>query len=112
MNIINTSGAMPEAFESGRFDIEKWKTYADAAVPGLKEICLEDLQETIDAGCSWQDDYLPVLNSVMQDTAKREKTMESFRCVTDRLDERIIKRFQRTVDSDIIFSLQLNCHGS
>ena len=73
MNIINTSGAMPEAFDSGHFQIEKWKTYLDAAVPGLTEMCLEDLQETMNAGYSWQDDYLPVLNSVMQDPARREK---------------------------------------
>ena len=52
MNITDTSGAMPEAFDSGRFQIEKWKTYADAAVPGLKEICLEDLRETMNAGYS------------------------------------------------------------
>ena len=83
MNIINTSGAMLEAFDLGRFHIEKWKTYVDAAVPGLKELCLEDLRETINAGYSWQDHYLPVLNSVVQDTAKREKALESFRHVTD-----------------------------
>ena len=85
MNITDTSGAMPEAFDSGRFQIEKWKTYADAAVPGLKEICLEDLRETMNAGYSWQEHCLPVLNAVMRDTAKREKAMESFRCITDRL---------------------------
>ena len=55
MNITDTSGAMPEAFDSGRFQIEKWKTYADAAVPGLKEICPEDLRETMNAGYFHQD---------------------------------------------------------
>ena len=56
-------------------EFEKWKTYADAAVPGLKEICLEDLRGTMNAGYSWQEHCLPVLNAVMQDTAKREKAM-------------------------------------
>ena len=111
MNITDTSGAMPEAFDSGRFQIEKWKTYADAAVPGLKEICPEDLWETMNAGYSWQEHCLPVLNAVMQDTAKREKAMESFRCVTDRLDEKIIRRFRRTVNADIILYLGL-CNGA
>ena len=111
MNITDTSGAMPEAFDSGRFQIEKWKTYADAAVPGLKEICLEDLRETMNAGYSWQEHCLPVLNAVMRDTAKREKAMESFRCVTDRLDEKIIRRFRRTVNADIILYLGL-CNGA
>ena len=85
MNITDTSGAMPEAFDEGRFQIEKWKNYADAAVPGLKEICLEDLRGTTNGGYSWQEQCLPGLNAVMQDTVKREKAMESFRCVTDRL---------------------------
>ena len=111
MNIINTSGAMPEAFDSGHFQIEKWKTYLDAAVPGLTEMCLEDLQETINAGYSWQDHYLPVLNSVMQDPARREKAIKSFCCVTDHLDEKIIRKFQRTVDADIILYLGL-CNGA
>lgn len=111
MRIIDTSDKIPGVFDSGRFDIEKWKAYMDASVPGAKEMCLEDMRETIGAGYSWQDDYLPVLNAVALDAAGRERAIGSFRRVTENLDGEILKRFGRTVDADIILYLGL-CNGA
>lgn len=107
MNIIDTSAAMPEAFDSGCFDAEIWEAYMDAFVPGAKEMCLEDMRETINAGYSWQEDFLPVLNAVARDTERCEKAIASFRRITEHLDERITERFGKTVDADIILYLGL-----
>lgn len=111
MNILNTSDEMLSAFDSDHFEIEKWKSYMNTSIPGAKEICLSDMQETMNAGFSWQNDFLPVLNSVVRDEVKRNKTIESFCRVTEHLDERIIERFQKTVDVDLILYLGL-CNGA
>lgn len=111
MNIINTSVEILSAFDSDHFDIEKWKFYMDTSIPGAKEMCLGELQDTIHAGFSWQDDFLPVLNSVVRDEVRRNKTIESFCRVTEHLDERVIRRFQKTVDADLILYLGL-CNGA
>ena len=111
MNIIDTSAEMLKAFDSGCFDPEKWKAYMDAFVPGAKGMCLEDMQETINAGYSWQEDFLPVLNAVARDAEKCEQAVASFRRITEHLDERITERFGKTVDADIILYLGL-CNGA
>ena len=36
MRIIDTSEDIFRAYEADRFDLEKWKAYLDAAVPGAK----------------------------------------------------------------------------
>lgn len=111
MNVINLSDAMLSAFDSTGFNIEKWKSYMDASLPGTKEICLKDMQETINAGFSWESDFLPVLNAVIQDGDKRNKTIEFFCNITANLDDRIIKVFQKTVDVDLVLYLGL-CNGA
>ncbi len=111
MNIINVSAEMLNAYDSGHFDIEKWKTCMDTVLPGVKELCLEDMRETIDAGYSWEEDFLPVLNSVAQDAEKRNKAVDSFCRVTDRIEEKILERFGKTADVDLILYLGL-CNGA
>ncbi len=111
MNIVDSSGEMLSAFRSGQFDIEKWKSYMDASVPGAKELCLKDMRETVSAGCSWQDDFLPVLNAAAQDTDKRGRAIASFRRVTEGLEERIRRRFHKDLDVDLILYLGL-CSGA
>jgi len=111
MNIIDTSAAIPEVFDSGRFNLAKWESYMDAWVPGAKELCLGDMRDCVDAGFSWENDFLPVLNSVMADFRKREEAVKSFRAITERLDERIVEVFHRTADADIVLYLGL-CNGA
>lgn len=111
MNIINLSVEMLDSFDLDSFNIEKWKSYMDASIPGVKELCLKEMQETIDAGFSWESDFLPVLNNVIQDDNKRNKTIESFCNVTAHLDERIISVFKKTVNVDLILYLGL-CNGA
>ncbi len=55
MRIINTSTKMLISFETGHFDIEKWNNYIDDAVPGVRQICIEDIQDCIEAGFSLQN---------------------------------------------------------
>lgn len=111
MNIINTSAGILSVFEQGGFDLAKWEEYIDTYVPGAKELCLADRDECIAAGYSWEGDYLPVLNAVMQNAEQREEVIRSFFSVTDHLEQRILDRFGRTLEVDVIVYLGL-CNGA
>ena len=111
MKLIDTSDQFLSAFDAGRFDRGKWEAYMDACVPGVKKLCLDDMREVLAAGYSWERDFLPVLDAVARDGAKRDEAIRSFRTVTERLDERIWARFGRSPDAELIFYLGL-CNGA
>ncbi|MCR5086558.1 MAG: hypothetical protein K6B39_04090 [Lachnospiraceae bacterium] len=111
MKIIDTTEKMFASFDGMHFDLEKWGTYMDAAIPHAKQLCLDDLRSSAEDGCSWENDCLPVLNAVITDREKAEKAIQSFHAVTDGLAERIERRFGRGVDVDIILYLGL-CSGA
>lgn len=111
MRIINTSTELLSAYENGSFSLPLWEAYMDKYVPGAKELCLEDMNSVINAGFSWENDFLPVLNAVVQDTEKRTEAIRSFITVTEHLDEKIRSRFGRVPEADIILYLGL-CSGA
>ena len=111
MRIINTSGEMLSSFEEGHFNIEKWNNYIDGTISGAKKICTDDMQECIDAGYSWKQDFLPVLDNVFQDNEARDMAVKEFSVITDSLEDRIMKVFHKTVEVDIILYLGL-CNGA
>ncbi len=111
MRILNLSGEMLRSFENNHFSMDGWKSYMDDSIPGAKELCLHDMQETINAGFSWENAFLPLLNSVLLDADKRNKTIESFCDITKSLNKRIIEKLQRGVDADLILYLGL-CNGA
>ena len=107
MKVIDTSKESLDIFAAGQFDLRKWEHYIDKAVPGAKELCLDGMQKCICAGFSWEDDYLPVLNAVATDREKWDEVLKSFRKVTGHLEEKILRRFHKTVDTDVILYLGL-----
>ncbi|MDO5062626.1 MAG: hypothetical protein Q4D77_05565, partial [Peptostreptococcaceae bacterium] len=65
MNIIDATQNILTAYESDQFNLEKWRSYMESSVPHAKEICLQDMEDSIsEARLSWEKNYLPVLNSV------------------------------------------------
>ena len=111
MKIINTCSKIFTIFDNGRFDKEKWKEYMDRCVPGAKELCLNDMQDCIHAGFSWERSFMPILNAVLAEKQKREKAIDVFLQITEHLDEKIMKTFLRTVEADVILYLGL-CNGA
>ena len=111
MRIIDTSGALLSAFRDGVFDLTEWESYMAAHVPGVGALCLEDRDDCIRGGFSWEKDFLPVLNAVLRDTERRAQTIASFRQVTDHLEEKILDRFGKSLDVDVILYLGL-CNGA
>ena len=72
MKVIDTSKESLDIFAAGQFDLRKWEHYIDKAVPGAKELCLDGMRKCINAGFSWENDYLPILNAMICDEEKRE----------------------------------------
>jgi hypothetical protein len=111
MRVIDTSEEMLAAFHSGHFDLEKWEAYMDACVPNAKELCLEDMRECVNAGFSWEKDFMPVLDSVLWDPSGRKEAIASFHMIADQLDGKIRNVFHKTVDADLVLYLGL-CNGA
>lgn len=111
LKTIDATYDMLSSFKDGHFDLDRWKEYIDASVPGAKDICLNDMKHSLDASVSWDDIILPVLENVWKDTAACKRAIHSYHQVTDGLNEKINKRFGRTVDTDIYLYLGL-CNGA
>ncbi len=109
MRILNTADGFAACYTDGEFDLAKWREYIDARVPGARELCLRDAQETMDAGYSWEACFLPVLNAAAAEPEKLEQALRSFRAVTEGLDGRIAAAFGKSVDADVILYLGLCC---
>ena len=95
MKVIDTSKELLDIFAAGQFDLRKWERYIDKAVPGAKELCLDGMRKCINAGFSWENDYLPILNAAICDEEKREQVLVSFSKVTEQLDTKIIGIFHK-----------------
>lgn len=111
MNIFDATKNMLEAYESGQFNIDYWKSYIDSNMHQIKDLCLDDVDECIKAGLSWEDDYLPVLNAVYQNINKCDEIRNTFYKITNDLNDVIYKKFNKTLDVDIILYLGL-CNGA
>lgn len=111
MNTINTYADIPSVFENGHFSMEKWKSYIDKWIPQADALCIADMQACLDAGYSWQKDFLPVLDSVLAHPDLCEKAIKAFQAVVEHLDDRIIRVFGKTVNTDIILYIGL-CNGA
>ena len=111
MNIIDMTKDILTVYESGRFNIEKWKSYMNSALPQAKDICLQDMEDSISAGLSWEKDYLPVLNAVPHKLVRLSEITQSFYKITENLTEKIYNRFGKSLDVDIVLYLGL-CNGA
>ena len=112
IRILDTYPALLDAFEGGAFSPERWRAYIDGACPGLAPMLIKDMEETLATGkVTFQKDYLPVLNAVVQNAARLAQAHDAFLLVTDALEARVQSAFGRTLDVDIVFYLGL-CNGA
>lgn len=112
MKIINTLNKISNIYSNGSFDIEKWKEYISSINPELQHLCLNDMNEAILSGLvAYEKDYLPVLNDVINKIDLLNQAINSFELITSNLEERIISRFGKTIDVEIILYLGL-CNGA
>lgn len=111
INIINTLPQINELFDNGSFSLEKWKIYIDSIYPNCENIFLDDVKEyTATEKYTFENDFLPIINAVYNNQ-KLLKLQSSFEQTIDGLNERIITKFGKEVDADIVLYLGL-CNGA
>ena len=111
MKIIDTYQSIATAYENGKFDFKKWKSYINAALPDISRMLIEDSERCLKAGADWEKDFLPVLDAVMQDDELRERAHASFCNVCKNLERTVYEKFEKELDVVIIFYLGL-CNGA
>ena len=111
MRVIDGSRPLDKVFPQGRFSLPAWEEYIEKVLPGAGALCLRDLQESFSRGYSMEADVIPVLNRAWKDEIRRCRAEAAFHTVTEGLEERIIKRFGRGVEADVVLYLGL-CSGA
>lgn len=111
MRIIDTSSDFQSVYDDGKFNLDAWEIYIDRWIPNAKELCLCDMKDCINAGYSWDEDYVPVLNAVHTNHEKREETVRAFCEISEHLEEMLTKVFGKSVDADIVLYIGL-CNGA
>ena len=112
MKIINTINDIFDIYSSGSFDINKWNNYINRINSKLGQLCVQDMNEAINTGqVSFKKDYLPILNNVINQKEKLDELQKNFIKVTESLEENILKKFNKTIDVEIVLYLGL-CNGA
>ena len=94
MKIINTLNKIWDIYSNGSFDINKWYGYIEVINYNLKQLCLDDMNEAISTGLvTFENDYLPILDNVINNQKNRNETITSFDEVTNNLTNKILSKF-------------------
>ena len=112
MKIINTINDIFDIYSSGSFDINKWNNYINRINSKLWQLCVQNMNEAINTGqVSFKKDYLPILNNVINQKEKLDELQKNFIKVTESLEDNILKKFNKTIDVEIVLYLGL-CNGA
>lgn len=112
MKIINTINDIFDIYSSGSFDINKWNNYINRINSKFGQLCVQDMNEAINTGqVSLKKDYLPILNNVINQKEKLDELQKNFIKVTESLEDNILKKFNKTIDVEIVLYLGL-CNGA
>lgn len=112
MKIINTINDIFDIYSSGSFDINKWNNYINRINSKLGQLCVQDMNEAINTGqVSLKKDYLPILNNVINQKEKLDELQKYFIKVTESLEDNILKKFNKTIDVEVVLYLGL-CNGA
>lgn len=111
IKIIDTSEKIRELFDCEKFNLQKWRSYADSIYPGLAQLLWAEVKEYTASGkYSFEADFLPIIEAVCGST-EFDVLVSSFRALTDRLSERISESFDKELELDIVLYLGL-CNGA
>lgn len=112
MKIINTLNDIFDIYSNGSFDLNKWNNYIKSIHSELGQLCIQDMNEAINTGMvSFDKDYLPILNNVINQKEKLYELQKNFIKVTESLEDNILKKFNKTIDVEIVLYLGL-CNGA
>lgn len=112
MKIINTVSMLEQIFPQGIFDFKKWQIYIEKVLPNNSYLLINDMNQMIAKGnFQYEQEILPILNLVYTHKKEVKKAIDSFYQATSNLEEKIMNKFGKSMDVDIILYLGL-CNGA
>lgn len=106
IKIVDTFEDLHKCFLEGNFSKDLWNQYIASFLPYAKKTIEKDAAEY-----SFEQQILPVLNSVLTKKERLVKLHQSFLDVVYGLEEKILKHLQIQVDVTIVLYLGL-CNGA
>lgn len=107
MKFINAITTINKVFPNGVFNLEKWQEYIHFYLPDKSHLFLEDMQEVLSKGFSYDKDYLPLFQRVYEDSKTRLEIVKNFESITKDLDEKIQQTFKRGIEATVMLYLGL-----
>lgn len=112
MKILNTLNLIQDIYPNGNFDLKHWQSYIEKILPGHSNLFINDMNDMIKTGkCNFEHDFLPVLNRVYSHEQEVNQAIQSFHKVVKNIEEKMIEKFNKSIEADIILYLGL-CNGA
>ena len=89
-----------------KFDLERWKEYIDAWIPGISTNIIDDVRIY-----DFKNDVLPIIKEAIDKNDRFKDISSSFQNVTFDLDQKFLSLFSKTLDVTIVLYLGL-CNGA
>lgn len=107
IKIIDTYSQIKTLFDNGNFNMEKWELYINSIYDKSANIFKDDLRDCLENGnYVYEKDILPILNAVYENP-QLETLYSSFCNITDCLNKKILDRFKRELNVDIVLYMGL-----
>ncbi len=107
IKIIDTYPQIESLFTNKQFNFEEWKLYINSLYDQSTHIFVDDLKECLDSGSYvYERDVLPIINAVYEHPCLAI-LHSSFCKVTNNLNQKVIDRFGRELNIDIVLYVGL-----
>lgn len=107
IKIIDTYPQINTLFENGEFHRTNWEVYINSVYDNSAHVFINDLNECLDDGnYVYEKDVLPILNAV-HNHPELEMLHSSFCEITEGLNQKVIDRFGKELDIDIVLYVGL-----
>lgn len=111
IKIIDTYSQIKNLFSSSSFHYTKWKAYINSIYPGSSVLFENDIAGYFENNnYTFEKDFLPIINAV-HNHPDLTTLHESFLLATHELNKKIVWKFHRELDIDIVLYLGL-CNGA
>lgn len=109
--VIDTYPQISGLFDHGMFQSDRWENYINSIYANSAHIFWEDVKECVNSGLyTFEKNFLPVINAVFHNP-KLDVLHENFSATTKDLDRRVVEKFGRELDVDLVLYLGL-CNGA
>ncbi len=111
ITIINKLDNVDLLFDNGQFNLDKWTLYINNIYESSDYIFKQEVDKyTTNNKYSWDENFLPIINNVYNNK-NIQLIKKSFLKVTNNLNEKINKIFNKRLNVDIVLYLGL-CNGA